>query len=181
MSRQPQEVGVCDSTTGSRYSFETQNVSSVHQMHSTQSSHVPREHPDGHVKKELDSSWNIASPEPRAMNDNMVRYEEKGPDSTYHYTSEITSISSQTPAPPYTSIEPSPSPHNVLTYLPACPQQVPQVAAIEKLQSVMHKPLTILGYQTLYQMGLRLDPEMLPSLNWKMMAECMNFNNWEVS
>lgn len=190
MHRQPCEsVGICDSTTEieSRYSFETQNMSRVGlQMMSTTSSHVPIEHPSPDIKQERVSSPNLppVTVTPKASTEEYSYdvMESKGPDSTYPVTYCPTPV---TNLPPPYAVSPfhSVTPNHVQSYAPASPHpsaSSPDEIAIHKLQPVWSKPVTILGHRTLFQLGLRLDPEMLPALNWKMMAETMLFNNWEV-
>lgn len=184
MSRQPCEsVGMCDSTTESRYSFETQNLSRFGlQMMSTTSSHVPIEHPSPAIKQERVSSPNPAPITLKASTDDCLSavFEGKGPDSTYPVVLSPRPVSNL--PPPYApSTFDGLTPNHVHSYTPASPHPAsPQAVAIDKLQPILSKPVTILGHRTLYQLGLRLDPEMLPAQNWKMMAEYMEFNNWEI-
>nr|XP_039270204.1 myeloid differentiation primary response protein MyD88-like [Styela clava]XP_039270206.1 myeloid differentiation primary response protein MyD88-like [Styela clava] len=172
--RIPCESASCDSTT-SEFNYPT--ASGISSM--TPSSHYATEHSDRDLEK---PDLGLGSLAPSTFNPNEKAgdmesnfgdlADKKGPDSSFPPPQDVGGR-----PPSYSTI----GDNNVQNYGHAAPRFfTPQQGAMDKLSTISDLPVTILGSVTLYEMSIRLDPELLPSQNWKMMAEYMQFNNWEI-
>lgn len=171
--RVPCESASCDSTTSDfSYSVSSERLSLT-------GSHSAVEHSDRDLEKQ---DFGLGSLAPSTFDPNAKASEmetsfcdpidKKGPDSTFPSLPDVGGS-----PPSYSAI----GDNNVQNYGTAAPRTIaPQQIAMDKLSTVWDLPVSILGSVTLYEMSIRLDPEMLPAQNWRMMAEYMQFNNWEI-